>query len=234
MSKLSKKAHISRLLKHRVLQAGIAIFVGLLLAAAVIFEQMSQDHQRRQEIQTTASHFNPGQPVPPQGTSIGGDFTLQGPDGKEIHNHDFPGKYLLIYFGYTYCPDMCPTGLQSIAHAMDLLGKDSDKVQPLFITIDPARDTSAKLKEYAANFHPKIIGLTGTDAQIKKAAQAYQVYYAKGENVEGDDYLMDHSSLIYLMNPSGKFITTFNEEADPEQIVKALQSDFKKSSSQHP
>ncbi len=129
---------------------------------------------------------------------------------------------MLIYFGYTYCPDLCPTGLQSIAHALDQLGADATKVQALYITIDPARDTPAKLKQYVAEFHTGIIGLTGSDAQIAAAAKAYQVYYAKGEQVDEHDYMMDHSSLIYLMDPQGKFITTFDEEVDPAEIVKKL------------
>jgi len=223
-----KKLWGTHFFKARALQIGVAILIGLIMAAWLIIWQMDQDNLRRQDMQLQARTFNAAPSLPPEGTPIGGAFTLIGPDGKTVHNTDYLGKYLLIYFGYTYCPDMCPTGLQSIAHAMDLLGTSSAHVQPLFITIDPARDTSEKLKEYTANFHPKIIGLTGTDSQIQAAAKAYQVYYAKGEKVDGDDYLMDHSSLIYLMDPQGNFIRTFNEDAAPEDITKSLQLAFEK------
>src|SRR5262249_5484407 len=149
------------------------------------------------------------QQLPPGTRKIGGPFTLTNQAGKTVSDRNFLGKYLLIYFGYTYCPDVCPTGLQSIAHAMDQLKGDAGTVQPLYITIDPARDTPAKLKEYIVSFHPKIVGLTGSPDQIAAVAKAYQVYYAKGEKVDEKDYLMDHSSLIYLMGPDGKFIATF-------------------------
>jgi protein SCO1/2 len=169
------------------------------------------------------------QVIPPlRGTGIGGPFTLTDQNGKTVTDADFRGKYMLIYFGYTYCPDMCPTGLQSMAHALDDLGPDAKKVAPLFITIDPARDTPAKMKQYAANFHPDIIGLTGTPEQIAAVAKAYQVYYAKGEQVDEHDYIMDHSSLIYLMRPDGSFVTTFDEEVDPAAIVKALHEAWSK------
>ncbi len=152
-------------------------------------------------------------------------FALINQDGKTVRDTDFAGKYLLIYFGYTSCPDMCPTGLSSISHALDQLGKESDKVQPLFITVDPARDTPTRLKEYDASFHPKIIGLTGTEAQIAAAAKAYDVYYKKGEGEE--EYEVDHSSLIYLVDPSGALMTTFDEEVAPTKLTAALRKAWK-------
>jgi protein SCO1/2 len=158
---------------------------------------------------------------PPTGT-IGGPFTLTNQDGKTVRDTDFRGKYLLVYFGYTYCPDLCPTGLESIAHSLDELGADAKKVQPLFITVDPARDTPAKLKEYVASFSSGIVALTGTPEQIASVAKAYQVYYAKGENVDDGQYLMDHSTLIYLMDPSGAFVTTFPDDIDPAALTEAL------------
>jgi len=155
---------------------------------------------------------------------IGGPFSLIDQTGKRVTDEDFKGRYLLVYFGYTFCPDLCPTGLQSIARVLDQLGTDAAKVAPLFITIDPTRDTAEKLKAYVAAFHPQIEGLTGTDQQVAEAAAAYQVYYTKGEAVDDHDYMMDHSSLIYLMGSDGKFITTFPEDVDAATIVKAIQS----------
>lgn len=161
--------------------------------------------------------------------NIGGPFMLEGPDGKEIKNTDFLGKWLIIYFGYTYCPDLCPTGLQTIARVLDKLkDKEVQNVQPLFITIDPARDTAEKMKEYAASFNPAILGLTGTAEQISKVAKAYGVYYKKAEEVEEGQYLMDHSTGIYLMGPDGAFIAKFTENEKPNNMVAALRKSMNK------
>ena len=157
--------------------------------------------------------------------TMGGPFTLTTQAGKTVTDADFKGKYLLVYFGYTFCPDMCPTGLQSIAHAMDQLGPTAEKVQPLFITIDPARDTEEKLREYTASFNPKILGLRGTDEQTASVAKEYQVVYKKQESEDGpDQYMMDHTSLIYLMDPNGKFIAIYPEQVDPATLVKAIRT----------
>ena len=228
--KLLRTTSGKRLLELRILQISLAVLVGLLLAAGLAIWQTGKDEVRTQALQMKAEAFNPDQPVPPQGTKIGGPFTLTDMDNKVVHDTDFRGKYLLVYFGYTYCPDMCPTGLQGIAHVLDQLGQDADKVAPLFITIDPARDTPEKLKAYSASFHPNIIGLTGTNQEIAAVAKAYQVYYTKGEKVDDTDYVMDHSSLIYLMDPNGQFITTFDEDADPEKILAAIHDAWAKQS----
>ena len=199
-----------------------ALVVGIALAGWLVLWQSNKDQERITEIKRDAvSTVATAGAVPPSVDKIGGAFALTSQDGKPVSDKDFPGKYLLVYFGYTSCPDMCPTGLQSISRALDQLKAEADKVQPLFITVDPARDTAARLKEYDASFHPKIIGLTGTAEQIAAVAKEYQVYYKKGE---GDaDYEIEHSSQIYLMSPDGGFITTFDEEVDPKLIVAALQ-----------
>jgi protein SCO1 len=141
------------------------------------------------------------------GPRIGGPFTLMNDSGKTVTNKEFRGKYMLVYFGYTYCPDVCPTTLNSIAQAMDRLGAKADRVQPIFITVDPQRDTPPVMKQYVSAFTPSLIGLTGTPAQIAAVAKEYRVYYAKHVTGPGpNDYSMDHSSIIYLMGPDGKFI----------------------------
>jgi protein SCO1/2 len=224
-----KKKFTSRekkLAELRLLQVTLAVLLGLLLAGGVVVWQMGKDHARVQDMRQMAMHDDPHQTVPPNGMKIGGPFTLINQDGKTVSDTAYRGKYMLIYFGYTYCPDLCPTGLQSMAHALDDLGADAKKVQPIFITIDPARDTPAKLKEYDASFHPDIVGLTGSAEQVAAAAKAYQVYYAKGDQVDEHDYIMDHSSLIYLMDPKGQFITTFDEEVNPATIVDALKKQW--------
>ncbi len=141
------------------------------------------------------------------GPSIGGPFTLVNDNGKTVTNKEFRGKYMLVYFGYTYCPDVCPTTLNSIAQAMDRLGAKAKQVQPIFITVDPHRDTPPVMKQYVSAFSPSLVGLTGTPAQIAAVAKEYRVYYAKHVTGPGpNDYSMDHSSIIYFMGPDGKFI----------------------------
>lgn len=141
------------------------------------------------------------------GPSVGGPFTLVDDSGKTVTSRDFRGKYMLVYFGYTYCPDVCPTTLNSIAQAMKRLGEKANQVQPIFITVDPKRDSPTVLKQYVSAFSPSLIGLTGTPAQITAVAKEYHVYYAKHVTGPGpNDYSMDHSSIIYLIGPDGKFI----------------------------
>jgi protein SCO1/2 len=197
------------------LQIALAVLVGLLLAGGLVAWDMHKNEERRLELREAAMH-----PIP--GAAIGGPFTLSDQDGKTVRDIDFRGKYMLVYFGYTYCPDLCPTGLEGVAHMLDILGKDAKKVQPIFITIDPARDTPAKLKEYVTSFHPDILGLTGTPEQIDAAAKEYRVYYARGEDVDENDYIMDHSTLIYVMGPNGNFITTFPDDSDPAGMAQTM------------
>jgi len=218
--KFSRKDKV--LAKWGSLHVAIAVLAGIALAGWLILWQASKDQMRVQELNQQASAVvNQSSTVPPDTTNVGGPFTLTSQNNTPVSDKDFAGKYLLVYFGYTNCPDMCPTGLQSMSRALDMLKTDADKVQPLFITVDPARDTPARLKEYDSAFHPKVIGLTGSAEQIAAVAKEYQVYYEKGEGEQ--DYEVDHSSLIYLMDPSGKLVTTFEEEVDPKVIVTALQ-----------
>ena len=206
----------------RALHVALTVLVGIVLAGWLVYWQTGQDKSRVLEMRQEAQKETMEPGVPPNASKIGGPFSLIDQDGKAKTDADFAGKYLLVYFGYTYCPDMCPTGLQSMSRALDQLGDGAKTVQPLFITVDPGRDTPTKLKEYIASFHPAIVGLTGSAEQIAAVAKAYQVYYKKGENVDEHDYIMDHSSLIYLMDPQGKFVATFPEEVAPDVLVKAL------------
>jgi protein SCO1/2 len=155
---------------------------------------------------------------------IGGPFTLTDHTGKSVTDADFRGKYMLIYFGYTYCPDVCPTELGVMTQALDRLGPKSEQVQPIFITIDPDRDTVAHMKDYVSLFHPRLVGLTGTPEQVREAARAYRVYYAKAPQKDGkaDDYLMDHSSFIYLMGPDGTFVGVYPGGTTADKIVQDL------------
>jgi protein SCO1 len=155
------------------------------------------------------------------GTAIGGPFKLIDQNGKSVTNTDLEGKWLLVYFGYTHCPDACPTALSNIALALADLGSAKNEVRPVFITIDPERDTVPAMKDYVAAFDAPILALTGSDAAIAQTAKAYRVYYAKHPE-PGGDYSMDHTSIIYVMDPKGRFIASFTGEDPPEQIAARL------------
>lgn len=156
--------------------------------------------------------------------AIGGPFTLSDQSGRSLTEKDLKGSYSLIYFGYTFCPDVCPTGLQVMSNAMDQLDAEIEtKITPVFITIDPERDTAEQLKSFLVNFHPRIIGLTGTKKQIAQVTGAYRVYYARaGENPIKGEYLMDHSSIIFLMDPEGVYVTHFTHATAADDLAETL------------
>jgi protein SCO1/2 len=143
---------------------------------------------------------------------------------KGLSEADFAGRFMLIYFGFTYCPDICPTEMQTFAEVMDRLGPLADRVQPILITIDPARDTAEHLAGYVALFHPRLVGLTGTDAQIAEVARAYRVYYAKTDAKDGGAYLMDHSAAVYLMGPDGRFATIFGRGVPADRMADQIRA----------
>jgi len=158
------------------------------------------------------------------GNLVGGPFSLVNQDGERVTEKDFLGSYFLVYFGYSYCPDVCPVDLQSMAAALDLLNEDTlGKVQPVFITIDPERDTVEVMKTYVSLFHPKLIGLTGTPEEIAAASRAYRVYARKVETESDSEYLMDHSAITFLMSPEGKYIAHFSTGFKPEAMAQRLE-----------
>ncbi len=159
--------------------------------------------------------------VSPQ-IKIGGPFELMDHQGNRVTDADFRGKLMLIYFGYGFCPDVCPTELQNLAVALDEMGGTGKAVQPIFITVDPERDTVDFLAEYVANFHDRLVGLTGTREQIDATATLYRVYHAKVKNGADDDYLVDHSSYVYLMGQDGAFLTMFRGATDPKKIAETI------------
>ena len=155
-----------------------------------------------------------------EAAAIGGPFALTDGGGKAVTDRDYRGKYMLVYFGYTFCPDVCPTTLNDLAQAMDRLGPVADKVQPLFITIDPARDTPDVVRQYAAAFSPRLVGLTGSAAQIATVAKEYRVYYAPHKTGPNPgDYTMDHSSILYVMDPAGRFIGVIRADEGADAIA---------------
>lgn len=156
--------------------------------------------------------------------SIGGDFDLIDTEGNHVTHQDFSQKWLLVYFGFSYCPDICPTGLEAMGDALEQLGADADKIQAVFITIDPERDTQEQMASYMSHFSPRIKGLTGDKSQIEAVAKAYRVYYAKANHpgAPSEHYLMDHSAFIYLMDPSGEFVTHFAHGTSAQKMVEIL------------
>lgn len=163
--------------------------------------------------------------APLAGASIGGPFTLVDGDGKTVRDSDFAGKYRIMYFGYTFCPDICPGDVQNIGGAMKLLDKDkpalSAEIVPVFVTIDPARDTPKVVKAFTAAFYPRMVGLTGSAAQVEAAAKAYRVPYQKRETPTG--YLMDHGRQAYLMGPRGEPIALLPQDQSPQAIVTEIE-----------
>ncbi len=149
---------------------------------------------------------------------IGGDFELIDQDGKVFNSNKLKGKLSLIYFGFTSCPDICSTTLQKILEVFNTLQKYQINIEFVFITIDPARDSSAILKEYLGHFSPKFIGLTGTEKQIKVVADEFKVYYVKVKG-EGEDYMLDHSSFLYLMDQEGKYLKHFYLDSPSQEII---------------
>eukprot|EP00897_Mesotaenium_endlicherianum_P002948 jgi/Mesen1/2681/ME000167S01832 len=154
--------------------------------------------------------------------AIGGPFSLVDQDGKTVTPEDFKGSWNLFYFGFTYCPDICPAELEKLAKAVDLIEKKGGiKVRPVFISVDPERDTVEQVKQYVREFHPKMVGLTGTVEAVRDAARAYRVYYMKTEE-EGSDYLVDHSIIIYLMDPNMDFVKFFGKNNTAEALTEGV------------
>ncbi|MBR1207919.1 SCO family protein [Bradyrhizobium sp. AUGA SZCCT0051] len=153
---------------------------------------------------------------------VGGPFALTDQAGHARTDKEFRGRLMLVYFGFTYCPDVCPTDLQAIALALDKLGPDGDQVQPIFITVDPERDTAAHLAEYVPLFHPRLIGLTGSFDAIRKVADAYKVYYARVPLKDAGDYTVDHTAYIYLMDRDGNYLGFFPPGTSADRMVEII------------
>jgi cytochrome oxidase Cu insertion factor (SCO1/SenC/PrrC family) len=156
--------------------------------------------------------------------SIGGRFVMQDHNGKFVTDSDYKGQLKLITFGYTFCPDVCPTALTTMATAIDALGEAGEGVLPIFITVDPARDTSVRLKDFVDHFHPRLVGLTGSDAMLKRLAASYKVVYklSKPDGADQESYLVDHTASIFLMGPEGEFLVKFMYGMDPAAMAERI------------
>ena len=153
--------------------------------------------------------------------TIGGPFTLTDQNGKLRSDNEFRGRLMIVYFGYTFCPDVCPADLMAITQALDALGKDAAGIQPIFITIDPERDNRA-MADYLRAFHPSFIGLTGSPEEIRKVANAYKAFYARVEDPRTGEYSIDHSGVIYLMGRDGKYLGFMPPQTAPDRLIEIL------------
>lgn len=176
----------------------------------------------------SACQQKPAEKPPLEGAAIGGPFTLVDQDGKPFSSDSLKGRYRILYFGYTFCPDACPTDMQVLGKAMRQLdAKDpaaSAKIQPIFVSVDPARDTPAALKQFTAAFYPRLIGLTGTEAQIAAVAKQYAISYRKEPAPQGaTGYLMDHPRVAYLFDPDGKPIEMLPVDANADAVEADLE-----------
>lgn len=212
----------------RLLALAVILLLGLFWAAAWLGrgegESVADAFIRRAAslLGTEMSAPSAGGVQLPQGMVLGGPFTLLDHTGRSVTEADFAGRYMLVYFGFTFCPDVCPTELGTMAAAIDELGEEGERVTPALVTIDPERDTPEALADYVSRFHPRMVGLTGTPEQIAAAARAYRVYYAKVSRPEMTQYLMDHSSFIYLVGPDGRVRALFRPQTPPEAIAEAV------------
>ena len=153
--------------------------------------------------------------------TVGGPFTLTDQTGRTRRDSEFRGKLMVVYFGYTYCPDVCPADLMAITQALDVLGSAAEGIQPVFITVDPERDTKV-LKDYLAAFHPSLVGLTGSPEEIRKVANSYKAFYAKVPNERSGEYSIDHAGVIYLMGRNGEYLGFMPPQTGPDRLTEVL------------
>ena len=194
------------MIKARLIRTSIILIIGLALGGLIAMHQIQSE--------------NTGQNIVSR--NFGGPFTLTDHTGKSVTEKDFQGKYRLIYFGFTYCPAICPTELQRINTVLKNLGPAGEKIHPVFITVDPERDTVDVMKNYVALFHPRLVGLTGTPEQIKNIKKAYKIYAAKVQDDTMSDYTMDHSSFIYFMDPEDTLIRIFKVDDSIDHMVEVI------------
>lgn len=190
--------------------ARLRIFVGLLALSGIVF----------------ATALIVGQPpalAEREPVTVGGPFKLTAPDGTTVTDETYRGKWLLVFFGYTSCPDICPTTLNEIAGTLETFGADAARLQPIFITVDPQRDTPEAMGKYTEAFDSRILGLTGSPQQIADVAKEYGAYSARHKSGSGDkDYLVDHSTYIYIVDPQGKFVRGLDFATPSNQIAETL------------
>ena len=196
-------------MKNRLFRIFIFGLIGLAIGSLISFYQEKSD-QKIDGQSIVASNF-------------GGPLDLIDQDSKPFTDNDFEdGKFRLIYFGFTYCPAICPTELQRMATILKNLGEQGERITPVFITVDPERDTPSVMKQYTAMFHPRLIGLSGNQSQIDQAKKSYKIYAAKVQDETMSDYTMDHSSFIYFLNPQNDLLRVFKTDDTVEDMTKVI------------
>ncbi len=191
----------------RNISLGVAGFAAAAVASFLIFQTPGEDCGKERAL-------------------IGGPFKLVDQNGKIRTDQSFRGRHMLVFFGYTHCPDFCPTSLQAVSNTLDALGSDARRVRAVFITFDPERDTVARMKQYHAAFHKDIVMLTGDVKAAKAAAKAYRIYYAKQKPKADGSYSVDHSTYTYLMNREGCYVRHFRHNTPPKVMAKEIRKAF--------
>ncbi|OTF71018.1 SCO1-like protein, mitochondrial-like protein [Euroglyphus maynei] len=191
----------------------VSIFAGFMI-------QMKNEKLRRMEKQRKKALGE---------AAVGGKFDLIDQDGKPFSSSNLEGRWAMIYFGFTHCPDVCPDELEKIVKAIDLIEQDkrSDPIQPVFITVDPERDSVQAVREYIREFSPKFIGLTGNQEQVNKATRAYRVYYSAGPRDRENDYIVDHTIITYLINPDGELVDYYGQTKTAEDVANGVMKAMK-------
>lgn len=208
-----------RCLMNRYVYLSVVVLVILLSFGALVLQQI-RTHETENQNDVAVVYQKPSTGE----VTIGGKFSLIDQNGHSKTDLDFRGRYMIVYFGYSYCPDICPMALNSITEALNLVGEKAKALQPIFITVDPERDTSWHLHQYLKNFYSTFVGLTGSYADIQDVIKRYHVYANKINPEDASDYLIDHSSIIYFMDPQGRYLTHCNHNSPPEEIVKIINS----------
>lgn len=203
--------------KNVLIVAGAALAIVLAVGLYAAIEGFGGKGEHEHDAANASSELPPG-------AVVGGPFQLVDQNGAARSEADLNGHVSLIFFGYTHCPDICPTTLQSLSSALDQLGEKAASVVPIFVTVDPERDTPEALKPYTEAFHPRLIALTGTAEAVQQMASAYKVYYAKGQAAENGSYSMDHSTVIYVMGPEGTLLGTVDPNAPPSDMAAKIAS----------
>lgn len=204
--------------KKRILRSLLILVTALGISALIAFVQIESYKK------TVPAGSSSGRAATVAGTPVGGPFTLTDHKGQPFTDQNLRGKYALLYFGFTYCPAICPAELQKMNVALTQSGVATDKIQPVFITVDPERDTQDVLAKYVTQFNPALIGLTGTPEQIQAVLKAYKIYARKVEDPALSDYTMDHSSYIYFLDPDGNLLGLFGVSSTPSEIAAAIRA----------
>jgi cytochrome oxidase Cu insertion factor (SCO1/SenC/PrrC family) len=195
------------------LKLALIVLAGLMIGAAAALALFPQARERLLPAGTTSA----GRAL------VGGPFALTDQTGKRVTDKDFRGRYTLVFFGFTYCPDVCPSALQVVAGALDKLGAKGRQITPVFVTVDPERDSPAQLATYLKSFHPRLVGLTGSSADIEAVTKAYRVYVKKVTDAKSSaGYSFDHSAIIYLMGPDGAYLTHFTHATSVDAMAERL------------